>query len=147
MQHNLKSCSEPCERKESRIQRQQRQESEGKALEMDVSEDRSRGPTLTRPTDTLDINQWTVNGLFSRVRKCACSGNAVQSESNHGRELDYGARSQIKKKIPHSLAYLLWCPGGYRGVVGFNPTSRSLFNRQNPGVPTFFSFPFVSGTE
>lgn len=150
MQQNPKSCSEPCERKASRIQRQQRRESEGKAHEMDVSEDCSRGPTLTHRTDTLDINQWTVNGPFSCVRKCACvcvcvrSAIAVQSQSNRDRGLDCGVRNH--KENSHPRAYLLWCPGGNRGVVGFNPASRNLLTRQNPGVPTFI-FPFVLGIE
>lgn len=113
-----------------------------KAHEMDVSEERGGAPTLTHPTDTLDINQWTVNGPFSCVRKCP--GSAVQPGSNHGRGLDCGARNQKKNSQPR--AYLLWSPGGNRGVVGFNPTSRNLSTRQNPGVPTFI-FPPVLGIE
>lgn len=108
VQQNPKSCSEQCEKKVSRIQRQQRRESEGKAHEMDVSEDRSRGPTLTHWTDTLDINQWTVNGPFSCVSKCARvrSGNKGKSESNHDRGPTV-AQQFIKKKFSSSCLFAL----------------------------------------
>lgn len=108
VQQNPKSCSEQCEKKVSRIQRQQRRESEGKAHEMDVSEDRSRGPTLTHWTDTLDINQWTVNGPFSCVCKCARvrSGNKGKSESNHDRGPTV-AQQIIKKEFSSSCLFAL----------------------------------------
>lgn len=64
--------TEKREQRRKDIQRQQNNENEKEACESHLSEVKSRLPTLTHLTDTLNISHWTINGPISCVCACVC---------------------------------------------------------------------------